>query len=381
MEITFIPESKFTIAEARSWRTYESNLIHTSLVRKHLARILKGWVESDKIANPLAIPWIRTLATGAMSGTERHLTTFRDDMGDDNLGALIPDLLKPGEPLVQTIRRISSLWGEIVAFRELRKLGRQLPEKITALGDWKVGGQVVSVKTLLDLDSNYHVVGSAFEGLAWCSDFPLIGRARELRVFGGTHLDNRFMPRVVEFLHKKLEPLLVVHVVESQIQQEIDCDGLHVESVGAGRDISVVLSSTDSDAPMSELRLRLRLRIDGDDRRDLTISSDHDAWSAADRIDFDCLESRLRAKLDALAKQVEKVGSSALLGWVNVTTHPSHQEEVAQWPSRTETRIREVVNEADFPAVVCFYGGFELATPFLISNCDLQELLHSEALD
>ncbi|MCK5247013.1 hypothetical protein KAR02_08950, partial [Candidatus Bipolaricaulota bacterium] len=152
MMLTSLPEAAFSENAVRDWATYERNLARTPLAEKYLREVVKSWIENPKISNPLAIPWLRSLATGGLLTVERFLSDFESDLGQANLAVLIPDLLPPNEPILQTLRRSSALYGEIVAYRELQKLGAKSIKKLTSIGDWMANGHTVSVKTILDLD-------------------------------------------------------------------------------------------------------------------------------------------------------------------------------------------------------------------------------------
>jgi len=349
MMLTVLPEEAFSEDTVRDWSTYEPNLARTPLAEKYLREVLKAWIENPKIHNPLAIPWIRSLATGGLLTVERFLSSFENELGQANLAALIPDLLPSNEPILQTLRKPAALYGEIATYRELRKRGAESIKKIESVGDWLADGHTVSVKTILDLDSNYQLLESAFEGLAWRAETPLTRRVKEFRVYKGEGLDNRFMAQILDFMHSDLEVLLSQLAVMTPYprwyyaQMEFMRDPVAAGTsekrrflVKAhrqeGSEIFIELrgiGGSPSAAGANQIQLKLVLRHDASTQ--LWMSNDYDAWSESGQSDFGKLGDQIRGKLDELSTMYVKT-------------------------------------------MVCLYGGFELAEPLLLHSRSFDRL-------
>jgi len=392
MMLTPLPEEPFSEDAVRDWSTYEGNLSRTPLARKYLRGILKAWIENPKIDNPLAIPWLRSLARGGLLTVERYLSDFESDVGQANLAALIPDLFPPNESILHTLRRPSSLYGEIATYRELRKLGAESIKKIKSNGDWLADGHTVSVKTILDLDSNYQLIESAFEGLGWRAENPMIRRTKEFRAYNGTGLDNRFMTQILDFLHSDLEGLLSQLNVMTPYprwfyaQMELMRDPATAAtgekrrfrvraSRFKGSEIHIELRGIGDSPPSVEARqLQLKLLLRHDTSTELWISNDFDAWSESGQGDFGKLLNWIRNRLNALSAQSAKGVNARFVGWVNVTVHPSHQAGIALDPNAIGNAVRDLIEDLNFPAVVCLYGGFELAHPLVLLSQSARDL-------
>ena len=335
---------------------------------------------------------MRLLASGGLLKLEGFFSEFRNEIGEKNLEDLVHDLLLPNEPLLQTLRRPAALYGELLTYRELHALGARSIKKMTEDGDWLADGHTVSVKTILDLDSNYQLIESAFEGLAWRSEYPMIRRTKGLVLRNGEGLDDRFMRQILDFLHSDLEKLLVQlltiapHPRWYYAQIELMRDPATAETkekrrfrVKASRweekQIHVELLGIGGSPPSTGKRqLTLRLTLRNDAARDLWMSNDYDAWSGSGQTSFGKLGDQIQNRLDALSKAHERGAAKSFLGWINITTHPSHQEEVATDPTQMQDLVTRLTSDLPYPTVVCLYGGFELAKPLLVCSASTREL-------
>jgi len=383
MGLTMLPEKPIPLRAARDWANYEKNLGTTPLVREYLLEILKGWVESPKIPNPLALPWVRALVNGDLGLLEQILVEFESSIGDSNLSKLIPDLLRPNEPLQHTHRCLSALFGEVMTFRKLKELGAENVEKLTTWGDWRADGLTISVKTILDIDRNYQVIEDVAEGLACLEEYPMVRATSHFRVFNGVGLDDRFMAKVLDFLHADLEEILE-HLVSGmghprwayssvEALRDPDMAGTNEKGrflvKGFRRHKKVIAELEDvgvGEPPKQEHRIKFEIELRQDASHEFATSNDFNAWSGEPEIDREKLGRQIAGKLNTIEMKNKGKDISRFAAWINIEAHPSLQPGIAGHPERIRALISEFVEGVDFPVLVYIYGGFELAKPVLL---------------
>jgi hypothetical protein len=383
MGLTMLPEKPISLRAARDWANYEKNLGTTPLVREYLLEILKGWVESPKIPNPLALPWVRALVNGDLGLLEQILVEFESSIGDSNLSKLIPDLLRPNEPLQHTHRCLSALFGEVMTFRKLKELGAENVEKLTTWGDWRADGLTISVKTILDIDRNYQVIEDVAEGLACLEEYPMVRATSHFRVFNGVGLDDRFMAKVLDFLHADLEEILE-HLVSGmghprwayssvEALRDPDMAGTNEKGrflvKGFRRHKKVIAELEDvgvGEPPKQEHRIKFEIELRQDASHDFSTSNDFNAWSGEPEIDREKLGRQIADKLGTIETKNIGKDTTRFAAWINIEAHPSLQPGIAGHPERIRALISELVEGVDFPVLVYIYGGFELAKPVLL---------------
>jgi hypothetical protein len=387
MGATILPDRPIPLAAAREWTHYGKNLGSTPLVAEHLARTLRSWVESDKIPNPLAIPWVRTLFDGDLASLERHLELVRGEMGDENMALLLGDLLRPRDSMSQILRSISSLFGEITAFRELTRRGITDLRKITVQGDWHGSNTVYSVKTLLDIDHNHHQIETALEGQALLAECPTIRAMRSLRIAKGVGLDYQFMNKLLRFVDRSLERTLRalyrdfarpdwafarMEIDALQVPEMASLDeagrlrfrGARYDSRRALLQFEDVRPDEGNASGTRSVELHTELRTD--ETLMFSTTSDLNAWWGLPELDRQRLGAKIQAKLEEVASRAHSDMPHGYVAWLNIEVHPSLQTGVAHSPDRVRAFLGELAAGMEFPVVFLLYGGFELSKPLLL---------------
>ena len=383
MGLTMLPEKPIPLRAARDWANYERNLGTTPLVREYLLEILKSWVESTRIPNPLALPWVRALVNGDLGFLEKILSDFEGNMGESNLSTLIPDLLRRNEPLQHTHRRLSALFGEVMTFRKLRELGAENVEKLTTWGDWRADELTISVKTILDIDRNYRLIEDVAEGLAYLEEYPLVRATSHFRVFNGDGLDDRFMAKVLDFLHSDLEEMLE-HLVtgmghprwaysKGEALRDPDMAGTNEKGrfrVKGFRHLDEVTVELEDigvgESPEQEHGIKFKMELRQDASHGFATSNDFNAWSGEPEIDREKLGRKIAGGLSKIERKNKGKDISQFAAWINIEAHPSLQAGIAGHPEKIRALISELVEGVNFPVLVYIYGGFELAEPMLL---------------
>jgi len=383
MSLTMLPEKPIPLRVARDWANYEKRLGTTPLVRKYLLEILKGWVENPKIQNPLALPWLRILIDGDLGSLEQFLVEFESSMGESNLSRLIPDLLPTSAPLQHTHRSLSALFGEVMTFRKLSELGAENVEKLTTWGDWHADGLTISVKTILDIDRNYQLIEDVVEGLGYLEEYPMVRSINHFRVFNGDGLDDRFVAKILGFLHSDLEEMLEYLVsgmghpkwAYSKVEalRDPDVAGTNekgrflVKGLRHHKKVFVELEDIGvGESPRQEHRIKFKIELRQDVSHDFSTSNDFNAWSGEPEIDREKLGRQIADKLGTIETKNIGKDTTRFAAWINIVAHPSLQPGIAGHPERIRGLLSEFVKGVDFPVLVYIYGGFELAKPILL---------------
>jgi hypothetical protein len=379
-----LPEKGIPLRVARDWATYERKLATTPLVHKYVGEILKGWVENPRIQNPLALPWLRILIDGNLSFLEQILVEFESDMGESNLSRLIPDLLPTSAPLQHTSRCLSALFGEVMTFRKLKELGATDIKKLTTWGDWQANGLTISVKSILDIDKNYELIEDVVEGLACLEEYPMVRATNHFWVFHGEGLDDKFIEKILGFLHSDLEELLT-HLVSGMGYPRwaySSVEALRIPEVAKNsergrflvkatrhnhKEILVVLEDIGvGDSPEQQHRVELKLELRPNASHEFATSNDFNAWSGEPDVDQEKLGRQIASKLNTLKAKNKGKDTTEFAAWINIEAHPSLQPGIAGHPERIRDLVSELLEGISFPVFVYIYGGFELAKPLLL---------------
>jgi len=384
MGLSMLPEKAIPLRVAHDWANYGRRLATTPLVHKYVGEILKGWVENPRIQNPLALTWLRILIDGDLCFLEEILVEFESDMGESNLSRLIPDLLPTSAPLQHTHRCLSALFGEVMTFRKLKELGVADIKKLTTWGDWQADGVTISVKTILDIDENYKLIEDAIEGLACLEEYPMVRGMNRFRVFHGEGLDDRFIEKILGFLHSDLEELLTHLVSGMGYPQWVysTVEALRIPEVaGSGErgrflvkatrhncgEILVVLEDIGvGDSPEQQHRVEFKLELRPNGSHEFATSNDFNAWSGEPDVDQEKLGQQIASKLNTLKAKNKGKDTTEFAAWINIEAHPSLQPGIAGHPERIRDLVSELVEGINFPVFVYIYGGFELARPLLL---------------
>jgi len=397
-----LPEEPISLCSVRAWATYAKNLDTTPLVQKHLRDTLKSWVESQDIPNPLALPWIRILADGDLAFLEQHFEGLESAMGESNLSRLIADLLRKKGSVLDIRRDISSLYGEIMAFRRLKEMGAEEIEKITTRGDWHADGFTISVKTILDIDHNYRQIEQSVEGLAYLTECPAVQCLRYFRVARGKGLDNEFMRKILSFIDLQLEDVLQFLAFKIGFPEwrfsSIEIEAIRIPEVARSKEtgrLHVKASRYDQkklqfafeDIRAGELPnspghgIKFGMELREKDSRAFTTNNDLNVWWGMPEVDRERLGKQISNKLREVADKNQGRDVSDFAAWINIEMHPSLQPGIANQPGKIRAFLAELIGEPRFPVLVHIYGGFELAKPLLVKLGPLMGFLARENED
>lgn len=376
MAIHILPKTTLTQDQVKDWNRYKPMLARSPTVQRYLEPRLKGWVTNERIDNPLQISWVQILLNHGLSILERFFREFEASMGSENLRNLLDDTLRPNGPVYDLQRSIPSLWGEILAFRELQKTSKSI-SKITERGDWLVDGTVVSVKSILDMDYNYRLLENVIEGLIYLDEFKILHRCKSVSLSKATGMDDSFLKKVVDFLNSSLKDLL--NILFGGFQES---EWTNISLEGSRFYTKAGLTTgflTFRAIRYNEGRIKIQLNEDrsggqekddhavtidieqrSDDTRDFSVTSDMDVWWGWPEVDQERLGRKIREKIIKLEHNWRQ-GDGPFIGWVNIETHPSLQQGIDLDRKRLGEFLKAAVGDMPFGVVFYVHGGFELA--------------------
>ncbi len=270
-----------------------------------------------------------------------------------------------------------------MTFRKLSELGAENVEKLTTWGDWHADGLTISVKTILDIDRNYQLIEDVVEGLGYLEEYPIVRSTNHFRVFNGDGLDDRFVAKILGFLHSDLEEMLE-HLVSgmghprwaySKVEalRDPDVAGTNekgrflVKGLRHHKEVFVELEDIGvGESPKQEHCIKLKIELRQDVSHDFATSNDFNAWSGEPEIDREKLGRQIADKLGTIETKNIGKDTTRFAAWINIVAHPSLQPGIAGHPERIRGLLSEFVEGVDFPVLVYIYGGFELAKPVLL---------------
>lgn len=376
MAIHILPKTTLTRDQVKDWSRYKPMLARSPTVQRYLEPRLKGWVTNERIDNPLQISWVRILLDHGLIGLEQFFREFEAAMGKENLCRLVEDTLPATAPVYAIERAIASLWGEILAFRELRKTGKAI-SKITERGDWLVDETVVSVKTILDMAHNYRLLENTIEGLIYLGEFKILQQCESIRFSKTTGMDDSFLKKVVDFLNSSLKDLLnaLFEGFQEPEWTNISLEGSRVCTKAGfttgflafrairynGGKINIRLNehrSGEQEKDGHALTIDIERRSDGE--LAFSVTSDMDTWWGWPEVDQERLGKQIRERIKKLEHNWRQ-GDAPFVGWVNIEAHPSLQQGIDRDRKRLGEFLKTAVGDVPFGVVFYVHGGFELA--------------------
>lgn len=384
MALDLLPDRLVTKDELHKWVTYAPRLEGQKYGVKYLSKYLRSWIENLRVGNPLQIPWVRALLSGGIRSLHRTLCDLEAQMGERVLPSLLADTLRVTTPAHEVSRDIASLFGEILAYRELRKRHAQI-EKITEHGDWKADDIVVSVKSVLDMGFNYQLLENAIEGLLPLAESESLRMCRSFRLAKGKGLDYQFLKKLLGFINEHLEPVLRVALglfqsrewvhlgMEAQryyLDSDERCAGFLNVSLRRYRDCGIMLNlkgerEGEGDDASHVLEIAIEERH-GEDQS-VSVTNDMNTWWGMPEVDKKRLGRKISENIDKLKATKGKLSANTpFKGWINIAAHPSIETGIAKKGPAFRDFLTSYIGKTDFEVIICAHGGFELSKPHIL---------------
>jgi len=309
-----------------------------------------------QLANPLSIGLIREMFDGEIS--EDALNSVISLIGEDNFKNICEELLSKNcssQPAFE--REYFSLWGEVIAFREL------LPDfpslrKITTIGDWQEDDCTISVKTILPLDFNHMIFENIFLSLFHIEEFSVLDRFGDITIVDLQGVDDKFIIFTVDILQKHIMKILNMLTARgSESCHTLDCPitggnrTIKIEGYmyNGGKKASIYIKEERNGSRSIQLNLA--------ELRDVAISIryDTDGYWAGTAIDWATLDRKIDEKLVKFDKAVKQVRDPhKFLGCIPILTHPSHMNYLRSQHIAIENHLRGMIDSRTYPILVFF---------------------------
>ncbi len=239
------------------------------------------------------------------------------------------------------------------------------------------------MKTILDMGHNYRLIEEAIEGLGYLKESPAMRATRRFRISEGEGLDYQFMNKILGFIDSDLESTLQYLILRMEANDWMHC---RVEAVGipkqrndqekgyfqfkAYRDDSEKLRFTFNDIRAGEPkerehRIHFDIEIRSDDSLAFSTNNDLDSWWGWREVDQKRLGAQVADKLQSIFHRNKGKNITDFAAWINIEAHPSLQIGIAKQPNTLRDFLARVIPAADFPVLICVYGGFKLTEPLL----------------
>ena len=352
--VTLRPSNKINQSDLKKIEIYERELQKYPLLQNYLGDVITKLV--FQLANPLSIGLIREMFDGEIS--EAALNSVISLIGEDNFKNICEELLSKNcssQPAFE--REYFSLWGEVIAFREL------LPDfpalrKITTIGDWQSGDCIFSVKTVLPLDFNCSIIENLLRSLFYIEEFTALGRCGDITIVDLQGVDDEFIISAVDILQRHIETILRTLTAKGQENwHTLDCP-----IPGGTRSIKIEaymynLAKEASIYIKEERSGRRNIQLDFKESEDmgLSIRYDTDSYWTGTEIDWVTLDRKIDEKLvkfDKAAKQVSD--PQKFVGCIPILTHPSHMDYVRSERKVIKDHVRGMIDCRGYPIFVFF---------------------------
>ncbi len=198
------PKKLITLNNLHNPDSYICDLKQCPYFEKYLWNICKKLIVS--CSNPMATTLVRDYFDNNLEYYDACLKLLVSSIGEGNMESIISELMAESYPHTENFeKKLASIEGEIVCFTQLSSLYPNL-RKINFVGDWENDQVLVSVKTVLAEDFNYHVIENCLISLFYIEELSLI-RNYEIRVTHGNNIDDKFLSEVLLYMGKSAKYL------------------------------------------------------------------------------------------------------------------------------------------------------------------------------
>lgn len=374
-----MPKKFIKLSEINNWKNYSNGLIGQKFAKKYTEEILKKWVES--MENPLINPWIHQLFENRLNGLNNFLEQLEDEIGEKNLFLFFNEIMNEGSESEYILKKIKSIYGEIRTFNELKKENPNQIKKISKIGDIECDNEIISIKTILDLDLNYQIIEEIIRGLLLIEENKVVRKFNYIKLMNGENIDDNFLFSVSDFLNSTLIDSL--EYMSKQIHQ----DYIHIELFMNKYDKAGIRNSlfeskinkyaNHEDIIIFELSEKLigennnriskiKLRFVDDlnkQKNSFSVSYDTNTYFEGNEISELFLRNRISSIIRKFDESFTKVPEDKeFIGWINITIHPTHEDYVINNKEKIHSLLKSIVGDKEYEIRVSLnpQWGFDL---------------------
>lgn len=172
-----LPEKLIKRGDVNKWQPEYDVVLSKpeySFVKRFLYKYFRKFVE--QLDNPFEVPWIRGLYNDDLSWLENFFKKRLDqiNMLELEIENLLKELDEGHTDPIQFVKKINSLYGELVTYEYLKKKGCKNIKKIYKGSDWECDGKKFSVKSFESISMKYEYIEYVIGGLACIDDNEII---------------------------------------------------------------------------------------------------------------------------------------------------------------------------------------------------------------
>jgi hypothetical protein len=370
------------------WNQYSSNLDNLPYVKKYLANLLKKWVEN--IDNPLSIILVVELFKDELADVNRNLEEFERIMGVNNLNKLLGELESLKTKYSSEInKKISSLHGEMLVFKELTKKYKSI-KKMESNGDWLCDkNTIVSVKSFLELDFNHYSIKNYLNSMFFIQRNHTLRDYNTIKLSNCENIDDSFRKKIIWFLESEL--ITFLNFFNEQISHwnyfELKSTRYYYDNQRAnnyleiitnthtkgnkGKDIVFLLKESRYGEPQFNHKIKIVFKNMGNHNKNyFDIYFDTNFYWEGCKIDLLTIMQKIQYQLEKIDKEYNRIRRQNInfIGWINIIVHPKHEKNIINNKKEIEQFIKKPIKRKDYKIHIAFCPqiGFDLKEPVII---------------
>jgi hypothetical protein len=377
------PIKLIPIKELNNWEQYRDGLKRFPLLETHLKNIFMKWVET--LSNPLSVPWILYLYKDKLDFLDEFLQQMQNEIGEDIITGCLDELYVEGGRAHDLFKKIISIESELFTFSQLRKLGQKNLLKISKIGDIESGSDLISIKSIFDLDIQYQIIENVIWGLFYIKEHESLRKYNYVRIFGGVGLDDRFLLKIIDYIECPFMDALLFTTNQSRsiglqvnsFQPYFD----NTEQYESQFNVSISRYVQNFETIISfhltehrygkEINQKHEINIlisdyHRDPKNSLYIDFDTHSFFVGEEIKLNIIKDRVKSIIEKFDSSEKKVlPSKNFIGWINISISPMHENYVIGNFQKITSELSKLKENRQYKIIVCLSPqlGFELKKP------------------
>ncbi|MFW5700534.1 MAG: hypothetical protein ACOCWM_02495, partial [Cyclobacteriaceae bacterium] len=376
------PEKLIPRSKLNNLDYYDPEFGGFHLVKKYLNDILNNWIKT--LENPLAIDWIQLMSQFKMEQVESRLSQYENQIGENNLIAVLEELANEGGNVPAILQKIESLQGEIIAFHMLKKLGHQNIVKINKIGDWQSNSSLVSVKSFLDLDIQYQIIEHLIKGPYYIAENSVLRNYDKIFIYDQKMLDYQFLTNVFAFIQNSyvntinyldeqdFSDYLHINFYKHMLNQIKGNNALFQVEVRKHQDqkeITIVFQLKEKRGSESEehlIKIMVKKQLE-EAKKNIYIHYDSNTYFEKN-LDLSIIRRYFDLKVESFDTSFQKyTGEKEYIGWINISIHPQNETFAIDNIDLIKQNISSWYGNKLYKIIVCLHPqwSFDLKEPII----------------
>lgn len=376
--LDLMPKRYIKHSEINNWNMYADGLNEFPYVKKYTEEIFKKWIAN--LQNPLANRWIKKLFTKNLDIFDTRLYEIENQIGEKNLLAFFEELYCENSESEKLYTKIDSIWGEILAFSEIAKVGYKSIEKIPRIGDIERDNSIFSVKTILDLDVNYQIIEETIRGISFIEENAIIRKYNYVKFSDGENIDYDFLSSISDFINHSLvdtldyltkqkdQEYIKIEIFKSMFYKIHNTQSLLEAKIYSHftNDISYIIELSEKRYQSKNKNHRIKFQFTDDLKQQKNfyyVSYDTNTYFEGNEISKIFLKNRITEKINEFDRSfVNVLKEKKFIGWINISIHPQHENFVINNKQKFKSIINSIIGKNPYKVIVFLIPqfGFDL---------------------